>query len=69
MKHYVLYGTVNGRSVSPRSYLTRQDAEKRLSDILYRNDLQVEDDRFPQAHTEEFVCNPYTRFFIARVLG
>lgn len=69
MKHYVLYGIINGQPLSPRSFLTRQDAEKRLGDILYHKDLQVEDDRFPKSHTEEFVCGQYTRFFIARVLG
>lgn len=69
MKHYVLDGVINGQPMSPRSYLTRQDAEKRLNDILFRRDLQVEDDRFPQKHTEEFVCDQYTRFFIRRVLA
>lgn len=69
MKHYVLDGVVNGQPMSPRSYLTRKEAEKRLCDILIQRNLQVEDDRFPQKHTEEFVCSQHTRFFIRRVLA
>ena len=69
MKLYVLEGTINGQPMSPRSFLSRKDAEKRLSEILTWRDLQVEDDRKPSKHTEEFVCNQYTRFFIRRVIA
>ena len=67
MKLYVLDGTVNSRPIKSRSFLTRKEAEKRLGDILDWNNLQVEDDRRPEKHTEEFVCSQNTRFFIRRV--
>lgn len=66
MKHYVLDGEINGQPIRERTFMTRQDAENVLSAILFRHDLQVEDDRFPSKHTEEFVCDQYTRFFISR---
>lgn len=66
MKYYVLAGLINGQSIRERSFLTRSDAERKLNGILIAHDLQVEDDRFPSKHTEEFVCDQYTRFFIRR---
>lgn len=68
-KKYVLDGTLNGRPVRARAFPTRKDAEQALGDFLFMNNVQVEDDRFPQKHTEEFVCNQYTRFFIRRVMA
>lgn len=68
-KKYVLDGTLNGRPVRARVFPTRKDAEQALGDFLFMNNVQVEDDRFPQKHTEEFVCNQYTRFFIRRVMA
>jgi len=67
MKYYVLDGLINGQPIRERTFVTRQDAERKLSAILWGHDLQVEDDRFPSKHTEEFVCDQYTRFFIYRV--
>jgi len=67
MKYYVLDGLINGQPIRERKFMTRQDAEKVLANILFRYDLQVEDDRFPSTHTEEFVCDQYTRFFVRRV--
>ena len=66
-KKYVLDGIVNGQPIRARSYYTRWEAEQALGNMLTMKDLQVEDDRFPMPHTEEFVCNQYTRFFIRRV--
>ena len=68
-KKYVLDGTLNGRPVRARVFHTRKDAEQALGDFLFMNNVQVEDDRFPQKHTEEFVCDQYTRFFIRRVIA
>lgn len=65
---YVLDGTINGHPITPRSFGSRREAEKRLAAILMRNDLQVEDDRKPQPHVEEFVCSYHTRFFIYRIV-
>jgi len=67
MKYYVLDGQINGQPIKGRKFVSRQDAEKALEVILYRRDLQVRDDRFPSEHTEEFVCDQYTRFFVRRV--
>lgn len=69
MKHYVLEGEINGRAIRSRAYLSRKAAEKKLNSILLWSNLQVEDDRFPQKHTEEFVCDDNTRFFIRRVMA
>lgn len=66
MKYYVLAGLINGQSIRERTFISRADAEKALERLLLRRDLQVEDDRFPSKHTEEFVCDQYTRFFISR---
>lgn len=66
-KKYVLDGEINGQPIRARSFLTRLDAEYVLGNMLTLKDLQVQDDRFPEPHTEEFVCNQYTRFFIRRV--
>lgn len=68
-KTYVLDGTINGRRLKPRSFPSRKDAEEALSEILLDKGLQVEEDRFPKPHTEEFVCSYYTRFFITRSLA
>jgi len=68
MKFYVLDGVINSRPIKEHLYKSRRDAEKALEGILYRDDLQVYDDRFPEKHTEEFVCNQYTRFFIRRIV-
>lgn len=68
-KKYVLDGVVNGRRLKPRSFPSRKDAEEALSEILLDKDLQVEEDRFPQPHTEEFVCSYHTRFFVRRTLA
>ena len=65
---YVLDGTINGYPITPRSFLSRREAEKRLYDILTRSNLQVEDDRRPEPHTEEFVCSYHTRFFVRRIV-
>lgn len=67
MKYYVLDGQINGQPIRERTFFTRYDAEKALEKILLGRDLQVEDDRFPSEHTEEFVCDQYTRFFVRRV--
>ena len=64
---YVLDGVINGQPITSHSFLSRRDAERYLGIILTRKDLQVEDDRCPQPHVEEFVCDHYTRFFIRRV--
>lgn len=66
---YVLDGTINCHPIVPRSFETRRDAERCLDGILTGRDLQVEDDRHPEQHTEEFVCNHYTRFFIRKVVA
>ena len=68
MKFYELDGVINGRQIKGHLHKSRRDAEKALEVILYRDNLQVNDDRFPEKHTEEFVCNQYTRFFIRRVI-
>jgi len=68
MKFYELDGEINGHPIKGHLYNSRRAAEKALEVILYRDDLQVNDDRFPEKHTEEFVCNQYTRFFIRRVI-
>ena len=67
MKYYVLDGQVNGQPIRAKVFATRVEAEKAMEDILYSKDLQVRDDRFPSKHTEEFVCDQYTRFFVRRV--
>ena len=66
-KKYVLDGEINGQPIRARSYRTRLDAERVLGNMLTWKNIQVEEDRFPEPHTEEFVCNQYTRFFIRRV--
>ena len=68
MKFYELDGQINGHQLKGHLYSSRRAAEKALESILYCNDLQVNDDRFPEKHTEEFVCNQYTRFFVRRVI-
>ena len=68
MKFYSLDGIINGHPIKGHLYRSRRDAEKALEGILYRDDLQVTEDRFPEKHTEEFVCNQYTRFFVRRVI-
>lgn len=66
MKFYVLDGRINGQPIGEKRFISRADAEKRLERILVNRDLQIENDLFPSKHTEEFVCNQYTRFFISR---
>jgi hypothetical protein len=68
MKYYVLDGLINGRAIREKTFMSRAAAERALGDLLCKEDLQVQDDRFPQKHTEEFVCDQYTRFFVRRVL-
>ena len=68
MKFYILEGQLRGHSIKERKFQTRLAAEKYLERILYAEDLQVYADRFPSKHTEEFVCDQYTRFFVRRVL-
>jgi len=68
MKFYVLEGQINGRPIREKRFPTRPSAEKAMEGILYRENLQVEEDYFPSKHTEEFVCDQYTRFFIKRVV-
>lgn len=68
MKYYVLDGEINGRPIKGKSFATRLAAEKAMESLLYRNDLQVEKDRFPSKHTEEFVCDRCSRFFVRRVI-
>lgn len=67
VKFYVLEGSINGLPIRSRSFVTRDRAERFLNAILQKKNLQVEEDRFPQPQTEEFVCNYYTRFFIREV--
>jgi len=68
MKFYVLDGCINGRAIKGKKFFSRSSAEIGLGKILTKHDLQVEDDRFPAKHTEEFVCDDYTRFSISRVV-
>lgn len=68
MKYYVLDGEINSRPIKGKAFPTRSAAEKALSKILAFEDLQVTEDRFPSKHTEEFVCDQYTRFFVRRVV-
>ena len=68
MKYYVLEGLIRGNSIREKLSSSRPEAEKELEKILYKKGLQVEDRRFPSKHTEEFVCDQYTRFFISRVV-
>ena len=67
MKYYVLDGQLRGQAIKERIFGSRAAAEKAMEKILYTEDLQVQDDRFPSKHTEEFVCDQYTRFFVRRV--
>jgi hypothetical protein len=67
MKYYVLDGYVRGQAIKEKMFATRPAAEKAMEKILYTEDLQVQEDRFPSKHTEEFVCDQYTRFFVRRV--
>ena len=68
MKYYVLEGIINGRPIKERKFATRARAERAMTTILFDSNLQVTDNRFPSKHTEEFVCDHYTRFFVRRVL-
>ena len=68
MKFYALDGSINGRSIKEKLYPSRRAAEKAMESILYKEDLQVEIDRFPSKHTEEFVCDRCSRFSIYRVI-
>jgi hypothetical protein len=68
MKYYVLAGQIHGQSIKEKLFNTRNAAEKELEKILYKKGLQVEEDRFPSKHTEEFVCDQYTRFSVKRVV-
>lgn len=65
MYRYYLYGEVNRRKIKTRRFKTRAGAEKALSKILSNKGLQVYADR-RVGHTEEFVCNYYTRFYVER---
>ena len=51
MKYYVLDGEVNGRPIRGKKFSSRAAAEKAMEAIIYREDLQVQDDRFPSKHT------------------
>ena len=66
MKYYILSGVINGHLIKDRYCYSRESAEKKLERILEKKNLQVEVDRHPSKHTEEFVCNQYTRFSISR---
>lgn len=68
MKYYVLAGEVNRQPIKEKMFASRAAAEKAMEVILYKEDLQVQDDRFPSKHTEEFVCDRSSRFFISRVV-
>ena len=68
MKYYVLDGEVNRQPIKEKMFATRAAAEKAMENILYRENLQVQDDRFPSKHTEEFVCDRCSRFFVRRVV-
>ena len=68
MKYYVLDGEVNGRPIKGKKFSSRAAAEKAMEAIIYREDLQVQDDRFPSKHTEEFVCDRCSRFFVSRII-
>ena len=68
MKYYVLAGDVNGRPIKEKMFSSRAAAEKAMEAIIYREDLQVQDNRFPSKHTEEFVCDKCSRFFVSRVI-
>jgi len=67
MKYYVLDGEINGRPIKEKMFSSRALAEKAMEKILFQEDLQVQDDRFPSKHTEEFVCDRCSRFFVRRV--
>ena len=66
MKYYILEGTVNGYPMKDRTFLSRHEAEEQLDRVLENKGLQVEVSRHPSKHTEEFVCDQYTRFSISR---
>jgi len=68
MKYYVLDGEVNRRPIKVKTFSSRAAAEKAMEAILEWNNLQVQDDRFTSKHTEEFVCDRCSRFFIRRVV-
>lgn len=68
MKYYVLDGEIRNRPIREKLFSTRPAAEQAMEQILYKKGLQVEIDRFPSKHTEEFVCDQYTRFSIHRVV-
>ena len=68
MKYYMLDGEVNGRPIRGKKFSSRAAAEKAMEAIIYREELQVQDDRFPAKHTEEFVCDRCSRFFVSRVI-
>lgn len=68
MKYYLLKGEIKGHAIKEKLSSTRELAEKKLYKILTKHNLQVEVTRFPEKHTEEFVCDQYTIFSIKRVV-
>ena len=68
MKYYVLDGEINGRPIRGKKFSSRAAAEKAMEVIIYKEGLQVQDNRFPSKHTEEFVCDRCSRFFVSRVI-
>lgn len=63
---YFLSGEINSHQIKARHFRSRKEAEKILNEILFNNNLQVEWNRRVD-HTEEFVCDNYTRFFVGRL--
>ena len=69
MKKYVVTPIIRGelKKKLVKTFGTRPLANKYMGELVYKYDLQVEDEIKRDNHLVEFVCDDYTRFFVGRV--
>lgn len=67
MYKYILSGSINGKYIREKAFISRAQAMTKLDRLLNKYNLQVEEDYFGKTHHDEkFVCNTYNFFEISR---
>lgn len=69
MKHfYTVSGVLNGRFFEVvKKFRTRESATDYACDIIYHNNLQVEENGWTSKHVYQEYCDSKNRLMIARV--